>query len=230
MISFDPNYSRDILNEIISASVFGPEKEEEESIETLPLKFTNLNVYEPQDIWQSHSGTAGSSSWIGTNLIICPIELGSVVIWEEDAKVKAAREVRHSYASRIEFLQEEATIEDVTFNKGASCKIIESNGCLRNLTTSTVKRTDKVRKKTGLRLFLGPQRLNVQQLRITQVPEHGTLPPAHVQKQIKGKNKQRSAEQSHQLIHSKRHDAEHKMAKRLRMTPHPKMSAPELIL
>ena len=148
MISFDPVYSRDILNEIMSASVFGPEKEEEESIEISPLKFANLNVYETRDtghktvfkfrtkveaakemdrhynmfsvgMGYGHLGTGGSSWELSTNLILPPIDFESVIIWEEDAKVKATKEVRHSYASRIEFLQEEAIIEGVTFNKNS---------------------------------------------------------------------------------------------------------------
>ena len=41
------------------------------------------------------------------------------IISEERAKVKATREIRHSYASRIEFLREEASEEGITFNENS---------------------------------------------------------------------------------------------------------------
>ena len=146
MIRFDPGYSQDILNETISASVFGPEKKEEKPIEISPLKFADLNVYKtggpehravlkswteaetiketddhygmsPMEPWYWHFDAASYSSELGTNLIPAPIDFESLVIWEKHAKIRATKEVRHSYASRIEFLQEEAIIEGVTFNK-----------------------------------------------------------------------------------------------------------------
>ena len=40
-------------------------------------------------------------------------------------------------------------------DNGASCKIIESSGFLKDFTTSMVNRTDEVREKAGSRLFLG---------------------------------------------------------------------------
>ena len=47
------------------------------------------------------------------------IDLEKVIISEERAKVKATREIRHSYASRIEFLREEATEEGIIFNENS---------------------------------------------------------------------------------------------------------------
>ena len=58
--------------------------------------------------------TAGSLSLRSDE--IQEIDLEKVVISEEQAKVKAIREIHHSYLSRIEFLRKEATAEGVIFN------------------------------------------------------------------------------------------------------------------
>ncbi len=47
------------------------------------------------------------------------IDLEKAVISEEQAKVKATREIRHSYVSRIEFLREEAAEEGMNFNENS---------------------------------------------------------------------------------------------------------------
>ena len=147
MIRFDPSYSRDIFSDTKPVSISDLNPEEVQPVEIFSSQFANLNMCEtgnvmrtavfklrtnaeaaremdfrhtvsPVKTWQSYSGTVGLSSWIiSINLIARPIDLGSVVLWEDDAKVKATWEVRHSYASRIEFLQEEATAEGVTLNK-----------------------------------------------------------------------------------------------------------------
>lgn len=148
MITFDLSYSQNILNEVMSASAFGPERKEEQSIEISPVKFANLNMHETSNVIHiaafksrtkveatkgmdryydtsytektySHFGAGSLNSELATSLIVSPIDLESVVVWEDDAKGKATKEVRHSYASRIEFLQEEAVIEGVTFNKNS---------------------------------------------------------------------------------------------------------------
>lgn len=69
--------------------------------------------------WRVRSATASLSSQIGTNLIVRPIDLESVVLWEEGAKIKATQEIRHSYASRTEFLREEAAEEGILFNENS---------------------------------------------------------------------------------------------------------------
>lgn len=47
------------------------------------------------------------------------IDLEKMVISEEQAKVKATREICHSYVSRIEFLREEAPEEGMNFNENS---------------------------------------------------------------------------------------------------------------
>ncbi len=146
MIQFDPSYSRDIFSEIMPVSAFGPERKEGQADKFLLSDFGNLNIYitykvghtiipklrakpkateeihsyhDTPPIRMSHSPfvAGGFSSELGTNLEFFQIDFESLVISEKAAKVKATKEIHSSYASRIEFLQEEAIMEGVTFNK-----------------------------------------------------------------------------------------------------------------
>jgi len=146
MIRFDSVYLRDNLEDKVSLSVFGPEGENQESIGTFPLKFANLNVREfldagyatalnplreinkEMDIHYSMSPIATGHEYpdlyslsleLGTNLVIPPIDFGSLAAREQIARVKATREAVYSYAFRIEFLREEAVIEGVDFNRNS---------------------------------------------------------------------------------------------------------------
>ena len=129
MIQFDPSYSQDPFNEIISASAFSHEREEGQVNEIFASRsrFANLNMYQPVPSGFSSELDMHDSRFLGTwpppiqelttNLTAFPVDLQRVIICEENAKVKNTREVYHSYASRIKFLQEEAIIEGIAFNK-----------------------------------------------------------------------------------------------------------------
>ena len=148
MIRLDPSYSRDIFSDTKPVSISDLSPEEVSPVEILPSKLTSLSMYETGNVmrtvifklrtkaeaaremdfhhivsmvktWRVRSATASLSSQIGTNLIVRPIDLESVVLWEENAKVKTTWEIRHSYASRIEFLREEAAEEGITFNENS---------------------------------------------------------------------------------------------------------------
>lgn len=127
MIRFDSSYSQDPSNEIVSASVFSHEREEGQANEifTSRSRLTNLNMHRP--VLGGFSSKLDMhdprfpDTWppiqeLTTNLTVFPVDLPGVVICEENAKVKNTKEAYHSYASRIKFLQEEATVEGITFN------------------------------------------------------------------------------------------------------------------
>ncbi|MCY4262557.1 MAG: hypothetical protein OXC97_04485 [Candidatus Dadabacteria bacterium] len=145
MIRFDPGYLGETLNEMDFLSFFGHDREKERSIGIPHLKFASSNMHSlagryinalnpsreitkeidthysvsPTAEWYDPLGVYGFSLEPSTNLMVPPVDFGSLIFWEKNARAKATLEAIYSYASRIEFLREEAIIESVDFNENS---------------------------------------------------------------------------------------------------------------